>query len=346
MKQRVLMVAITALVLGVALGDSAPAQSGRAKVTTVTRPGTEFSLVQTGNGGYLGVYLGDVSEERAKELKLPEVRGAIVGQVLEGSPAAKAGLRADDVIVSYNNERVESAAQLHRLLIETPPGRSVTLGVRRDGALQNIQVTLGERSGPGLSLISPGTLSEIEALRSEAEKMRAQSEESRRKNDDEAARNLLELSEKLRKQSEDLRADMERLQREGKVFGFDNGRRLLSIPGPARYHLGVSVTPLSDQLAKFFNVKDTGLLVTEVEAQSAADRAGLKAGDCITAVNGERVSSAAELSRLISRPGKDDKEGDEVSLTVVRDRNVQTIKVKPERRELRLPDNLRSGRTI
>jgi C-terminal processing protease CtpA/Prc len=324
------MMAVAILLVGAALSSSARAQSGKVKITPSPRPETELSLVQTSGGGYLGVFLGDVNEERAKELKLTEVRGAVVGQVVEGSPAAKAGLQKDDLILSYNGQRVESAAQVHRLLSETPPGRTVTLGVSRNGAMQNIPVALGERRRGPLGF-RPGHQTEDEAMRELAERLREEADEWLRKREEGRARDLLEQSEALRRQAEELRAQTERFRREGLLRGFGGSGRGLS---SGRYHLGVAVTPLSEQLAKFFNARGgAGLLVTEVEASSAAERAGLKAGDCITAVNGERVNSAAELQRLISRPGRDEKEVSEVTLTIVRDRNEQAIKVKPERRE-------------
>jgi serine protease Do len=316
---------------GLVLSLSVHAQSG--KVRTSTTAPQELSLVETTNGGYLGVFLGDVTAERAKELKLAEVRGAVVGKVQEDSPAAKAGLRENDVILAYNGQRVESAAQMHRLLMETPPGRSVTLEISRDGARQQVPVTLGERQGIFSGRFSSGQL-EYDAIREMADRLREQAEEMRRKADEESAREFRQQSEHLREQAERLREEMERARREGRVQGFDSGRGWLYSSGPSRYHLGVSVTPLSEQLARFFNVKGgAGLLVTEVEAKSPAESAGLKAGDCITAVNGERVNSATELTRLLSRPGKDDKEASEVSLTVVRDRQETTIKAKPERRD-------------
>src|SRR5438105_4695553 len=138
-----LLVAVVVLASSFALSVSAHAQSQNA--AQVAPVGNEISQGQTTGSGYLGVFLADLNETRAKELKLTETRGAVVGKVKEGSPAEKAGLSENDVILSYNGQRVESKAALNRLLIETPPGRSVPIGISRDGKLQNIQVTIGER---------------------------------------------------------------------------------------------------------------------------------------------------------------------------------------------------------
>jgi S1-C subfamily serine protease len=325
MKRMGLLMAILTLIVSAAVNVSA--QSGKVKAAQTAPDRNEMSVAQAGQGGYLGVFLGDVNETLAKELKLNETRGAIVGKVKEESPAERSGLRENDVILSYHGQRVESAAQVNRLLTETPPGRVVTLGISRAGVMQNIQVTLGERRS-GSSSVFP---TDVELMEQEAGRLRVQAEEMRRQMEEEKARQLMEQSEALQKRAEEMRSEIERLSHEGKTQSFSGSR--LRASAPLRYHLGVSVLPLNDQLAKFFNVKgSTGLLITEVEAKSAAERAGLKAGDCITAVNGERVTSAADLTRLVSRPGKDGEAG-ESNLTVVRDRNEQIIKVMPEQRE-------------
>jgi S1-C subfamily serine protease len=324
------MMAVAVLSSGLALGVSARAQSGQVKASPSAPDGNEASQVQASGGSYLGVFLADVSEARGNELKLAETRGAVVGKVREGSPAEKAGLREKDVILSFNGQPVESKAALNRLLNETPPGRSIALGVSRNGALQTIQVTLGVRSESFSSWGPVNIPTDADLMRQLSDNLRQQAEEVRPL-DDKKARQLLAESESFRKQSEAMQREVERLRPEGQAKGFDSGRPLT--PDTKRYYLGLSATPLSAQLAKFFDVKGgAGLLVTEVEPKSAAERAGLKAGDCLTAVNGERLNSFSDLTRLVSRPGKDEPEAAESSLTVVRDRHEQTIKVKPERR--------------
>src|SRR5262245_61637119 len=89
-----------------------------------------------GDGGYLGVYLEEVTPERTKELNLKEERGAIVMKVVADSPAEKSGLKENDVIVSFNGRRVDSVRELQRLLNETPADRSVQIEVIRGGAKQ------------------------------------------------------------------------------------------------------------------------------------------------------------------------------------------------------------------
>jgi serine protease Do len=84
--------------------------------------------------------------------------------------------------------------------------------------------------------------------------------------------------------------------------------------------LGVTVTPLTTQLAEYFGVKD-GALVTGVESGSAAADAGLKAGDVITAIGGRSVSTAADVSREVRRAT-----GEGVDISVTRDRKSLMLK--------------------
>ena len=315
---------LAAVVASVVLSGNVNAQSG--KVNSAQAPNSAQAKSSQTSSGYLGVFLADVNEARAQELKLSEARGAVVGKVREGSPAEKAGVKADDVILGYNGLRVESKAEFNRMLNDTPPGRIITLGISRAGAIQNIEVTLGERRD-NLAFGMPSRIpSDAELMSELAEDLRKQSEESRRQSDEKKAKELLEQSEALRKQAEEAAVNLDKL----KVQSFNNTAPPAS-PRPAQYYVGANVAPLSEQLATFFNVKNrSGLLITEVEAKSPAERAGLKAGDCIATVNGERVNSAADLLRLISR--RDGQEAVEASLVIVRDRNEQTIKVKPDLR--------------
>jgi serine protease Do len=88
--------------------------------------------------------------------------------------------------------------------------------------------------------------------------------------------------------------------------------------------LGVSVDELTDQLAQYFGAKD-GVLVTAVTEGSAASRAGLKAGDVITSIDGQSVRSRDDLVRAL-RTAKDE----EVSIAIVRDKKETSIKAKIE----------------
>ena len=96
------------------------------------------------SGGWLGVRVEDVDEERADELGLAGARGALVEGVEEESPAAEAGLQEGDVIVSFDGEPIEEMDELPRLVARSEVGKEVDVGVIRDGERETVEVTLGE----------------------------------------------------------------------------------------------------------------------------------------------------------------------------------------------------------
>src|SRR5262252_865758 len=108
--------------------------------------------VAEGGIGWLGVETRDVNAEKAKELKLPGERGVLLTAVVPDSPAAKAGLKENDVVTEINGQRVEGALQFRRMIHEIPAGRTVQIGIIRDGATQTISVTLGKSEGRGMTI--------------------------------------------------------------------------------------------------------------------------------------------------------------------------------------------------
>jgi membrane-associated protease RseP (regulator of RpoE activity) len=84
-------------------------------------------------GAPLGVTMREVDAAAATANRLSAQEGAVVVSVVPGSAADKGGLRAGDVIVEYDKERVRSASQLARMVRETPAGRFVRVGAVRDG---------------------------------------------------------------------------------------------------------------------------------------------------------------------------------------------------------------------
>jgi membrane-associated protease RseP (regulator of RpoE activity) len=93
--------------------------------------------------------------------------------------------------------------------------------------------------------------------------------------------------------------------------------------------VGITTTPLTKQLADFFGVPGgQGLLITSVSENSPASKAGLKAGDVITELNGEKIEDSEDFIHALNR-----KDEGEVTLTIIRDKSNRTIKVMPERRQ-------------
>jgi serine protease Do len=106
----------------------------------------DVSVSLTGDEGesWLGVETQEVTSDKARDLKLSVERGVLLGRVVPDSPAAKAGLKENDVVTEINGQRVEGATQFRRMIHEIPAGRSIQLTVWRDGRAQTLNVTLGK----------------------------------------------------------------------------------------------------------------------------------------------------------------------------------------------------------
>ncbi|MBA2480853.1 MAG: Do family serine endopeptidase [Planctomycetes bacterium] len=116
---------------------------GFAVPATLAR-GIMGSIIENGKviRGYLGVNIQPVTTELAKMLKLPSEDGAFVGDVQEDGPAAKAGIKAEDVIIKVNDAPVSDARHLRLMIAQMSPGTKVTLTVVREGAEKTIEATL------------------------------------------------------------------------------------------------------------------------------------------------------------------------------------------------------------
>ncbi len=95
------------------------------------------------SGAFLGVVLGDIPEELAAHLDV--AGGSMVLQVLPGSPAAKAGLKRHDVLVSAGGEKVPSASSVTDWMRKRKAGEEVIVKVLRKGETKELMVTLGQR---------------------------------------------------------------------------------------------------------------------------------------------------------------------------------------------------------
>jgi serine protease Do len=115
------------------------------KVEPLFNQNKNFFFETDDGGGWLGVDIDEVTPDNAKDLKLSAVRGVVVKEVEPDSPAAKAGLKENDVVTQYDGQTVEGTVQFRRLVRETPPGHTVALTVSRDGSTQNLSIELGNR---------------------------------------------------------------------------------------------------------------------------------------------------------------------------------------------------------
>jgi serine protease Do len=97
--------------------------------------------------GYLGITLEDVNAALAKDFNLPDQNGALVDDVMPGTPAEKAGLKSGDVIVAFNGKPVTDGHSLQLTVSESSPGSAATVKLIRNGVPKTLNVTLGELPG-------------------------------------------------------------------------------------------------------------------------------------------------------------------------------------------------------
>ncbi len=118
---------------------------GFAIPSQIVRP-TVDALIRSGkvHHGYMGIGISDVTPENAKFFHVENNEGAVVTQVEDGSPAAKAGLKVGDVITELDGQQVSDASQLQIEVGQKQPGSSIKLGILRDGKNINVPVTLEE----------------------------------------------------------------------------------------------------------------------------------------------------------------------------------------------------------
>ena len=143
------------LALGTALiaGLAAPGATAQ----TVVTPRARAAQIVRSERPWLGIGVKDITDgEQAKKFNLKETRGVEITNVDENSPASKAGIKAGDVVLEYNGQRVEGGEQLSRLVRETPIGRGVSIGVWRNGAMQTLNATIEAAKGPQVYIAGSG----------------------------------------------------------------------------------------------------------------------------------------------------------------------------------------------
>ena len=274
MKKNILIVTGGLAALALVL-PALPSRSASAQEVTVQRvqvlPGQQVEpddvavLVNDEGPSWLGVEAREVTPDNVKELKLPAERGVVVGRIAPDSPAAKAGLKENDVITEVDGQRVEGSAQFRRMIREIPAGRTVQLAVWRDGRSQTVSATLGQaeethrawmntepgaftfRMPEGVELPDFPEVAPLESL-----------------NDGMAM--IAGGHPRLGIDAEDISGQL------GTFFGAPDGE---------------------------------GILVRNVNAGSPAEKAGVKAGDVITTFNGDRIRSLGDLREKLAAKNDD-----------------------------------------
>lgn len=105
------------------------------------------SLIKSGKvtRGWLGVSIQEINQALAKQFGLSETKGALVGEVMADSPAADAGVKSGDVIVSYDGRPIDSPSALRNQVAQTSVGRSVKLEVLRDKKRRTFTLKVAEQ---------------------------------------------------------------------------------------------------------------------------------------------------------------------------------------------------------
>jgi len=223
--------------------------------------------------------------------------GVIVEEVATDSPGEKAGIHKGDAIVEFDGERVRSVRQLTRVVQETPSGRTVSAVLLREGKKTPVSIT--PRDDGRFSFSGFDDLGDFSP------------------------------EFKFRVAPRVTPPTPPTPPSPPMVWDFDG---LIGRSG----RLGISIDSLSPQLAEYFGTKE-GVLVSSVSDNSAAAKAGLKAGDVITNFNGSTINDPQDMRRRIQSLN----DGDEFTVTVMRDRKPVTLKGKAES-----PERRRTSRTI
>ncbi|MGE0471904.1 MAG: DegQ family serine endoprotease [Nitrospira sp.] len=186
------------------------------------------SLIKHGKviRGWLGVSIQDVTPDLAKEFGAAENTGALVGDVMEDSPASKANLERGDILTAYNGAPVRDSNHLRSLVAETLPGTTARLSVLRDKKPLDLTITVGE------------------------------------------------LPKELAKAGRD---------------GSGKGEHALT---------GLTV---ENARQSGRSKTSSGVVVTDLEPESSAERAGLQKGDVIHEINRKPVKDLKDFERLVSQ---------------------------------------------
>src|SRR6185436_14690323 len=135
------LLSVIILAAGVAFAqESAPRPSPPDEPSDQT-----FSIFIDG-GGFLGIYAENISRENMGRYHVNQVRGVGVTQVVKDSPAEKAGLQKDDVILRIDGDNVTSVRKLNRVVSEIAPDQSVRVTISRAGSEQELTATMGRRA--------------------------------------------------------------------------------------------------------------------------------------------------------------------------------------------------------
>jgi serine protease Do len=243
MKKNTLIIPAVSMLIGISNCYAAPQEKS---VTPRRAPAKATEA-------WLGVSVQDMTSSLAQHPGTDTGRGAFVNEVFEDSPAERAGIREEDIIVRFDEQEIDGADDLVRAVRRSSPGASYSIEIVRGNDRKTV------------------------------------------------------------------RAELEKRERRIRMHSF----RMPRIPRFSGATLsGMRVLTLSDQLAEYFSIPDRrGVLVTEVEGMSPAEKAGIKAGDVVTQAGGKRVDEIADLDDALSCMDT----GENIDLTVFRKGTAKSV---------------------
>jgi predicted metalloprotease with PDZ domain len=235
--------------------------SGGSPSYGMSEPG-DAVVVRSDDGGWLGVSVQDMTPRLARTMRVETKEGALVNEVIEESPASKAGILSEDVIVGFNNKAIVDAEDLIDEVGEVEPGTTVGVEVVRGNDRMTFQVEVGKRKRPRVGVIPPMPLWETHQW-------------------------------------------------------------------PFRGHttMGMELQELGDQLRGFFGAPENeGVLVAEVDAESAAGKAGFAAGDVILKAGNQAVREIDDIWDEVEEYN----EGETVTFEILRNKSRKTLNLEIE----------------
>ncbi|HTG10099.1 MAG TPA: DegQ family serine endoprotease [Candidatus Eisenbacteria bacterium] len=131
----------------VGIGFAIPVNQAKSVVTQLVASGKVTR-------GWLGVTIQPLTAELAKGFNVTEGTGALVAGVQDGSPAARAGVKAGDIITHYDGQKVATSADLPKLVAATAVGRQVPVTVVREGKKVALNVTVAQMDEPGQPVVA------------------------------------------------------------------------------------------------------------------------------------------------------------------------------------------------
>lgn len=244
-----------------------------------------FSLY-AGSKGYVGIYPEELSEAVRAALDFEEA-GVMVKEVVDESPAMKAGLLAGDIIMKVGDKKMFTTDRLFKSVGKASPGSQLDLTIWRKGKKKSITVTVGERpENPGNMFLNDDSGMWFD---NQDHKFMIH------KDDDEHSQRMINIDRDI-----------------------DEDEMVITVevddePDP---WLGISMQRLTPQLARYFGAdEDSEVLISEVLDDSPAQKAGLVAGDVLVKLAGERIEEMGDVREALSEK----EPGDRVDVQVLRD---------------------------